>query len=155
MNDLTRLLNLHRRRLQQAERALAERGRQWKADQATAERSESSLLAHRAQEPARERAIFDGVLGRQVKCTAVERAREAVATLQRDGVVLEESLTHARNVADESRRQLDEARHGFVRQGRRAEKYQELERLANDRVIKGLLAREEAEADDLIRRRVP
>lgn len=154
MNDLTRLLNLHRHRLQQAERALGERGRQWKADQAAAERSESTLLAHRAQEPAREREIFAGVLGRQVKCPAVAQAREAVATLQRDGVMLEESLTQARNIADASRRQLDEARLGFVRQGRRTEKYQVLERLGNDRVMQALMSREEAEADDLVLRRI-
>jgi hypothetical protein len=149
MNPVRSLIRVHDRRLEKAERHLAEARAELRARQEEQRQHEAALAAHRATAPEREREIYRRLFNHVVKRDALDLAKEEVMELRRQEVALEEALAHAERATAEAAAAAEAAQQAYLRQAARTEKYHEIDRHFVDLAKTVLERKEELEMEEV------
>lgn len=150
MNPIRRIVQLHKRRQQEAERFLRNKQHELSARKDEQEQCRLALAKYRAEAVELVRAINAGLFGCIVSKQRVDLCNAQLIAISRRRVELEAALAQAGKAVEAAAREVADARRAYNRQAARTEKYVEFEKKLDKAADLALLRKEELELEEII-----
>lgn len=150
MNPIRRIVQLHKRRQQEAERFLLMKQQELVARKDAQEQCRLALEKYCAQAVELIRTINAGLFGCIVSKQQVDICNAQLVAISCRRIGLEAALTQAGKAVESAAQEVADARSAYSRQAARTEKYVEFEKRLDKAVALGLLRKEELELEEII-----
>lgn len=150
MNPIRRIVQLHKRRQQDAESFLLKKQQELAACKEEQEQCRAALETYCTEAAEMVRAINARLFGCVVNKQQVDLCNAQLVAISRKRVELESALAQAGKAVDAATQEVADARNAYNRQAARTEKYVEFEKRLDQAAALGLLRKEELELEEII-----